>query len=113
MPTQEEKTNAMLCWLLGIVIGIISPVIFMLVGKDKPFVYRNSMQCLTFHIMLIVVWIVCSILAVVTCGIGAILYLVPFAWGLIVSIMGAVASNNGQVYEPMITSGLAKSWFKV
>jgi uncharacterized membrane protein len=112
-PTQEDKTQAMLCWLLGIVIGVISPVIFMLVGKEKPFVYRNAMQCLTFHLCMIVVWIIVGVLAVVTCGIGAILYLVPFVWSLIVSIMGAMASNSGNVYEPAITGGFAKSWFKV
>lgn len=76
----------MLCWLLGIIIGIISPVIFMLVDKDKPFVYKNSMQRLTFHIVLLALWVICGILAVVTCGVGIVLYLIPFGWGLIVSI---------------------------
>ena len=116
-PTQEDKTQAMLCWLLGIVIWIISPVIFMLVGKDKPFVYRNAMQCLTFQIFMAVLWFAVIIfgtfLAVVTFGIGCLMWFVPVIWNLIVSIMGAVAANNGNIYEPALTSGLAKSWFKV
>lgn len=111
--SQEDKTHAMLCWLLGIFIGIISPVIFMLIDKEKQFVYRNSMQCLTFHICLVILWFIVGIVGIFTCGIGFVLYLVPFIWGLIVSIMGAMAANNGNVYEPALTGGLAKSWFKV
>jgi uncharacterized membrane protein len=115
--SQDDKTQAMLCWLLGIVIGVISPVIFMLVGKEKPFVYRNSMQCLTFHLVLIVISIVLFIisipLAFVTCGLGGMIVFIPWIVGLIISIMGGMAANNGQVYEPPGTAGLAKSWFKV
>ncbi|GMU31792.1 MAG: hypothetical protein AMXMBFR19_21300 [Chthonomonadaceae bacterium] len=111
--SQDDRTHAMLCWLLGIIIGIISPVIFMLVDKDKPFVYKNSMQCLTFHIVLLALWVICGILAVVTCGVGIVLYLIPFVWGLIVSILGGIAANNGKVYEPAITASFARSWFKV
>lgn len=48
---QDEKTQAMLVWLLSIFIGFISPLIFMFVAKDKPFVYRNSMLCLTQAIL--------------------------------------------------------------
>lgn len=112
-PAQDEKTQAMLSWILGIFIGIISPLIFMLVGKEKPFIYRNAMQGMAFQIVMLILWVIVGILSVVTCGIGVILYLVPWIWNLIVCIMGAIASNNGQVYEPMFTGKLAKSWFKV
>lgn len=116
-PAQDEKTQAMLCWLLGIPIGIISPIIFMLVGKDKPFVYRNAMQCLTFQIFMAVLWFVVmvfgTVLGAITFGIGCFVWFVPAIWDLIVSIMGAVAANNGNVYEPAVTSNFAKSWFKV
>jgi uncharacterized protein len=105
-PTQEDKTQAMLCWLLSIIIGFISPIIFMLVGKDKPFVYANAMQCLT---MMLVLWVVLMIVTVVTCGIGAVLFIIP----LIFSIMGAMAAKDGKVYEPPVTGPLAKKWFNV
>jgi uncharacterized membrane protein len=106
MPTQEEKTHGMLCWLLAIVIPVISPIIFMLIAKEKPFVYANAMQCLTMNL----VWYIGgSILAAVTCGIGGIVLIVP----LIFNIMGGVAANNGTVYEPPITGQLAKNWFHI
>jgi uncharacterized membrane protein len=113
VPTQEEKTHAMLCWILGIFIGIISPVIFMMIDKEKPFVYKNSMQCLTFHIGLLILWAIVFVLSLVTCGIGAVLMVVPWLAGLILSIMGGMAANNGTIYEPPVTAGLAKKWFNV
>jgi len=106
VPSQEDKTQAMLCWLLAIPIGFISPLIFMLIGKEKPFVYANAMQCLT---MMLVLWVVLVVLTIVTCGIGIIFFVVP----LIFSILGCIAANGGTIYEPPITGPLAKKWFKV
>jgi len=112
-PAQDEKTQAMLNWLLGIFIGIISPVIFMLVGKEKPFIYRNAMQAMAFHICMLILWVIVGILSVVTCGIGVVLYVIPWIWSLVVCILGAIAANNGTVYEPPLTAKFAQSWFKV
>lgn len=109
----DDNMQGMLCWLLGIFIGFISPLIFMITGKERPKVYANAMQCLTFHLMMIVLWIIVIIISVVTCGIGAILYLVPWAIGLVFSIIGTIEANKGNVYEPPVTGPLAKSWFKV
>jgi len=96
----------MLCWLLTIVIGFVSPIIFMLIGKDKPFVYANSMQCLVMSLG----WtVILFILTLITCGIGAIGFVIP----LIFAILGAVQANSGEVYEPPITGALAKKWFKI
>jgi uncharacterized membrane protein len=101
----------MLCWLLMIVIGIVSPIIFMLVGKDKPFVYRNAMQALTFSICAIIAYVISFILAFIIIGFVMMAALGIFA--LVVCILGAVAANRGEVYQPPLTSGFARSWFKV
>lgn len=109
----DDNMQGMLCWLLGIFIGFISPLIFMITGKERPKVYANAMQCLTFHLMMVVLWIIVIIISIVTCGIGAILYLVPWAISLIFSILGTIEANKGNVYEPPVTGQLAKQWFKV
>ncbi len=96
----------MLCWLLSIFFPLLSPIIFMLVGKDRPFVYANAMQCLTMDLLW---WIGGTIIAVITCGIGSIIFIVP----LIFSIMGTIRANNAEIYEPPITGPLAKKWFNV
>src|SRR5947209_3502372 len=113
MPTQEDRTQAMLMWLLSLVIGFISPLIFMFVSKDREFVYRNTMQALAFGIALFILYAIVTVLAVVSCGIGALLYVIPGIIGIIVPIIGAITANNGAVYAPPISSQLARAWFKV
>jgi uncharacterized membrane protein len=108
-------------WILSLFIGIISPIIFMLVGKEKPGVYRSSMQALTFMIVLLVAYIavyaVGFVLAIITHGFGLLLMFpllgVLGIFALYVVIKGAIESNNGNVFEPPITGNLAKQWFKV
>src|SRR5579862_5936338 len=118
--SQEEKSQAMVMWILCLPIHIFSPVIFMLVGKDKPGVYASSMQALTYYIVLFVLavalGIICFVLAFVG-GIGLLLWpLVYLALGLLtlyVIIMGAVSSNKGVVFEPPLSAKFAHQWFKI
>lgn len=111
VPSQEEKQQGLLVWVLGIFIGFISPLIFMIVAKEKPFVYRNAMQCLTFQIVMAIAWVASFVLSFVIIG----FFLMPVLWvlGLVVMIMGAMAANRGEVYEPPVTANLARQWFKV
>jgi uncharacterized Tic20 family protein len=111
MVSQEEKTQAMLVWLLGIPIGFISPLIFYLISKDKPFVYRTAAQALAFHIAIFCALVLSGFLIVVL--IGLFLYPLVLLFALIISIMGAIASNKGEEYIPPLTGGLAKAMFKV
>jgi uncharacterized membrane protein len=110
-PTSEEKTHAMLCWLLAIFIGFISPIIFMIMDKDKPFVYRNAMQALTFQIGIFVLYMIAMVLVVVL--IGALLIPVVGILHVVFAILGTINANNGIVYEPPVTGPLAKKWFNV
>ncbi len=96
---QEEKTQAMLVWLLAIFIGFISPLIFILIAKDKKFVYFHAAQCMTF-------WLLGLVFAIVTCGIGGILVTV-------VCIIGLIKANSGEWWEPPVTGNLARNWFKL
>jgi uncharacterized membrane protein len=109
-------------WILCIVcLGILSPIIFMIVGKDKPGVYRSSMQALTYMICLIIAYIVIYAfgfaLALVTHGFGLFIIFpligIIGLFSLYVFIKGAIEANNGNVFEPPITGNLAKQWFKV
>ncbi|HRJ27174.1 MAG TPA: DUF4870 domain-containing protein [Fimbriimonadaceae bacterium] len=98
-PTQDEKTQAMLVWILAIFIGFISPLIFYLISKEKKFVFWHAAQCLTFNLIGL-------IFAVVTCGIGGLVVLV-------FNVIAAIKANEGVWYEPPVTSNLARNWFKV
>lgn len=107
VPSQEEKTQGLLVWALGILTWIV-PLIFLLISKEKPFVYKNAVQCLTFQVGIFILMMICVITVV-----GIIV--VPILWlgAIAIGIMGAMAANKGEVYEPPVTGNLAKQWFKI
>jgi uncharacterized membrane protein len=104
--TQEERSLAMLMWIISIFISVIVPLIFVLTQREKPFVYGHSAQALTFHLALLVVG---SVIAVVTCGFGAIV----FIFGIIVPIVGAVKANRGESWDVPVSGGLSRKLFGV
>ena len=120
MVSQDEKSQAMLMWILSIPIGFISGLIFFLIAKDKPYVYRQSALALTWCIAAFVlgfaIFILSILLALATAGIGAFLMLLIYAIplvNLILCIMGAVAASKGEDFNPPVITGFAKSIFKV
>ncbi len=107
VPTQEEKTQGMLVWALGILTWIV-PLVFLLISKDKPFVYKNAAQCLVMQGAIFVLMMILIVTVV-----GILLAPLIFVVALVFGIMGAMAANRGEVYEPPVTGALAKNWFKV
>ena len=106
MVSQEERTLALLMWIISIFISVIVPLVFVLTQRDKRFVYGHSAQALTFHLALLVVG---TVLTIVTCGIGAVLFIL----GVIFPIIGAIKANNGEVWNVPITGGLARKLFGI
>lgn len=117
--TQDEKTHALLSWVLMFVISFISPLIFLLIDKDKPFVYRHAAQGLSLIITLIPVYIAMFILGFVLAFAGPLVilmipvYLVVACGVLYVVIMGAIKANQGLEWEPPVSSQVCKAIFKV
>lgn len=107
---QDERTQALLVWVLSIFIGFISPLIFFFIAKDKPHVFHHACQALTLSIVLFVLYVVSAILMVVL--IGMLLLPLVGLYGLVMVIMGAIAANAGARFEPPVTGNLSKSWFK-
>lgn len=98
--TKDACTFAMLAHLLGAIIGFIGPLIIWLVKKDEhPFVDDQGKEALNFQLTLLIAYVAVSVLSVVTCGIGALLYPVVILLQLIFGIMGAVKANNGEAYR--------------
>jgi len=108
MVSQEDKSQATLVWALTIFFAFIPGLIFFITAKDKPFVYRQAALALTLAIVITVVDIVLMVTLV-----GAIL--IPLVWlaHIIISIMGAIAVNKGDDFNPPVITGLTKSIFKV
>ena len=117
--SQDEKTHALLSWVLMFVCSFISPLIFFLIDKDKPFVHRHAAQGLSLVITLIPLYIVMFILGIVLAFAGPLalvmipIWLVVAVGVLIVIIMGAINANKGLPYDPPVSSQVCKAIFKV
>jgi uncharacterized protein len=51
LPTNDEKTFALLAHVLAIFSGFIAPLIFFLVKRDSKFVSFHALQSLAWHII--------------------------------------------------------------
>jgi uncharacterized Tic20 family protein len=104
--TSDEKLWAMLAHLaglLGYVVGLgqyIAPLVIYLLYKDKSkFVAFHALQSLYFQLALLVAWAIVIILAIVTCGVGAVLAAPVAVFALIYGIIAAIRAHNGEWFE--------------
>ncbi|PRY17262.1 DUF4870 domain-containing protein [Kineococcus rhizosphaerae] len=86
----------------------LGPLIVFLVFKDRSgFVRGHSAEALNMTISLVIyeigLFVVCSVLALVTFGLAYVLMVVPGVLALVFTILGAVAANQGRVHRyPLI-----------
>jgi uncharacterized Tic20 family protein len=102
-PTEEEKTLAMLCHLLGILTGFIGPLILWLVKKDTSrFIDFHGRESLNFQITLFIVMFTLGILAMVLMFaffVGILVFpviIILSILALIAEILAAVAAQKGE-----------------
>ncbi len=109
-PPREHCTMGMLCHLLAfaghiVPLGnIIGPLIIWLVKKDEmPFVDDQGRQSLNFQITVTLMAFGLGLLAVVTCGLGAVIA-VPGIIALVIFdtvmiILATIKANDGIAYR--------------
>ncbi len=123
-PTAEEKQWAMFAHLSVLLGGLLSsaiggwgyfigPLVIWLVKKDTlPFVADQAKEALNFAITVSAIFVVLWILTVVTLGIGGLLtvplMLIVGITALVLTIIAAVRSNNGEAYRYPLTLRLIK-----
>ncbi len=84
--TSEDRTQAMLAHLSMIVLGVVGPLIFWAIGKDKSeFQKDQATEALNFSI-------IGTIATIVTCGIAWIAM-------AIFGVIGGMAANKGETYR--------------
>lgn len=100
--SEEDKSLAMLCHLLGIFTGFIGPLIVWLVKKDSSaFVGHHGRESLNFQITLMLVMLglgsVTVVLMFVVVGVFLVpvLFIVPIL-ALVAEIIAAVAAQKGE-----------------
>lgn len=103
----EERSAALITYLLTAFLGIIGAVIGWAVFKDKrPFAKNQTTEALNRAISLtlafIALWVVVFVLAMVSpklAIVGTLLYLVLALAGFILSIVAAIKANGGTAYR--------------
>jgi uncharacterized protein len=110
-PTEDEKNSAMLCHLLAIFLHFVGPIIIWASKKDESkFVDWHGREALNFSINMLIYNLVgaavFTLIAIVTCGFGALLFplmlIVPI-YSLIMHIVALNSAKRGEIYRyPMI-----------
>ncbi|HET7658809.1 MAG TPA: DUF4870 domain-containing protein [Oryzihumus sp.] len=91
----DARMWAIFAHLGGTFLSFLVPLVIFLVYKDRdPFVRRHSSQALNFHITLFIAYLVSAILIFVL--IGLVLLPLLFVASIVLTIMAAVAANDGR-----------------
>ncbi len=94
----DEKTLAALTHASGIFFGLIVPLVVWLLKKDQsPYLADNAKEALNFQITVLIACFVSGALTVVLIGL-LLLPLVILA-DVILCIIAAVKTNNGETYR--------------
>jgi uncharacterized Tic20 family protein len=107
--TKEEKNWGMLCHLsalagfIGLPYGnVLGPLIVWLIKKnDSPFIDAQGKESLNFHLSMAIYLTIAAIALFVV--VGFVLLPIVYLFGLIYTIIGAVAASNGQNYRYPLT----------
>jgi uncharacterized protein len=95
LPTEDERTWALVAHLSPIVVGFIGPLVVWLIKTDESaFLNDQGKEALNFQIAVMIAALVCG----ATC-VGAIL--IPFVGigALIYAILGGIEANKGVLYR--------------
>jgi uncharacterized Tic20 family protein len=96
--TQDDKTMAMLCHLLGLLTSFIGPLIIWLIKKDQSaYVNEQGKEALNFQITVAIAMVVASFSVAICIGFA----LVPAVGiaDLVLCIMACIAANKGEPYR--------------
>lgn len=106
--TAEERHLASVMWITAFFFPIFGPGLFLLVCQKSPFVHKNSLQALVFHVWSVVITIALLIFGMFTFGLS-LLPLIPLTiLTLVVPIIGAVRASKGSIYTPPFS----RNWLK-
>lgn len=93
----NDKTMAMLSWVLAIFIGFIGPLIIFLTQQKEGYAKTQAKKALNFQLTILIAEIICYILMFVL--IGAVLIWIVLIVNLIICIMAAMAVSKGEDYK--------------
>jgi uncharacterized Tic20 family protein len=110
--TKDDRTWGMLAHISAIVAsaltggtcGWLGPLIVWLMKKDEShFVDDQGKESLNFQITLIIAYVVCWSITVITCGLLFPVLFIPAIFQLVFCILAAIRANEGQYYRYPMT----------
>lgn len=103
----DDKTIAALTHASGILFGFIVPLVVWLLKKDQSaYLAENAKEALNFQITMLIAFVVSSMLIAVL--IGLLLFPLVFVANVVLCILAAVKTNNGETYRYPMTLRLIK-----
>lgn len=109
IPSQDEKTMAIVMWGISVFSSFLGPIIFLIVSRNQRFVYASAAQALVFHAVLAVAVILGSIL---TFGLGAfILAPIAFILGIGIPVLAILSISAGRFYDVPVVGAWARRLF--
>ena len=104
---QEDRTAAVLTHLSGIFFGFIVPLVVWLVAKDtKPYLSNEAKEALNFQITVAIGYVISSLLMLVLIGIFT--FFIVYALSIVLCIIAAVKTSQGESYKYPLTLRLIK-----
>ncbi len=95
----NPQRNAALAHYLGI-LGFIGPLIILVTNNSNdPFVRDQSVEALNFHLTFLIAWVLMTVVAFVTCGIGMLLAPVLMVGQIVLAITAGQAAARGEWYR--------------
>lgn len=102
LSVSDEKMWSLFAHLGVFVGGFIAPLVIWLVFKGRgPFLEHHAKESLNFQITIMIATVACVILAFAL--IGFILMLPLMVWMIVMPIIAAVKSSNGEWYRYPLT----------
>lgn len=104
MTTSDEKTWAIVQYILGIFADVLAPLIAYLVFNGRgPFITHHTKQHLNFSITMLIAYVVLAVSIV-----GLLLLWVPYVVGIAIRIYGAVKASQGEQIKLPLTYEFVK-----
>jgi uncharacterized Tic20 family protein len=98
--SKDDQNMGLLMFILGIFTHFIGPLILWLMKKDQSrYIDAQGKEIINFQITVFLTAIAVMIIAIVTLGIGALLFPVLGITYLVFMIIGAVTASKGNFYR--------------
>jgi uncharacterized Tic20 family protein len=94
--TSDEKTMAIVAYILSVLCCFIGPLIIFLIKKDSYFVKQACLQAIGFWVLALIAAIVLGVVTIFLGGIGAGLATVG---QILYVVVACIRASEGKVYE--------------